>query len=212
MLNLIKKDLIACFKTDIRTIGKLILGLIIFSAILVPISSMAIPLFVSYIFIFRSFYLDELNKTDYFFNSMPIDKEDVVYAKYIFSTIIIIVSLIFTFIYSKALKQIWYIDLMTIEILLITISVVLLLVAICLPITFKYGYNKSYVIINFLVAAITLVTMFTAFKPKAEVSIEGAAIPIVEPGYLIVTGVALVAYIVSMYISVKIYQKKEIAS
>ncbi|MGL5347517.1 MAG: ABC-2 transporter permease [Peptostreptococcaceae bacterium] len=212
MLNLIKKDLIACFKTDIRTIGKLILGLIIFSAILVPISSMAIPLFVSYIFIFRSFYLDELNKTDYFFNSMPIDKEDVVYAKYIFSTIIIIVSLIFTFIYSKVLKQIWYIDLMTIEILLITISVVVLLVAICLPITFKYGYNKSYVIINFLIAAITLVTMFTAFKPKADVSIEGAVIPRVEPGYLMITGVALVAYIVSMYISVKIYQKKEIAS
>ena len=66
MINLLKKDLIACFKADIKTIVKLIVGILIFSFILFPIASIMIPLFISYIFILRSFYLDELNKCDYF--------------------------------------------------------------------------------------------------------------------------------------------------
>ena len=212
MLNLIKKDLIACFKADLKTIAKLLIGIFIFSVILIPISSIAIPLFISYIFIFRSFHLDELNKTDYFFNSMPIDKEDVVYAKYIFSMIIIVASLIFTFVYSRLLKGIWYIDLINIEIITVTISIVLVLVSLCLPIAFKYGYSKSYVIVNFIMVAVTLITMFTAMRPTAEEHIEGVKIPLVEPQYLVAVGVALVLYILSMYISRKIYLKKEIAN
>ena len=212
IINLIKKDLRACFKVDIKTIAKLLVGILIFSFVLLPVSTIAIPLFLSYIFIFRSFYLDELNKTDYFFNSMPIDKEDVVYAKYVFSMIVIVVSMLFTFVYSNVLKGIWYIDLVNIEIITMTISIVLILVSICLPIAFKYGYNKSYVIVNFLVIAVALVTIFSAFRPRAEMSIEGRVIPFIEPVYIVAVGVALVLYVVSMFVSIKIYAKKEIAN
>ncbi|MGL5315342.1 MAG: ABC-2 transporter permease [Peptostreptococcaceae bacterium] len=212
IINLIKKDLRACFKADIKTIAKLLIGILIFSFILLPVSTIAIPLFISYIFIFRSFHLDELNKTDYFFNSMPIDKEDVVYAKYVFSMIIIVVSMLFTFAYSNVLKGIWYIDLVNIEIIMMTISIVLMLVSICLPIAFKYGYNKSYIIVNFIVAAIVLFTMFSAFRPRAEISIEGMEIPFIEPMYIVAVAVALVCYVVSMFVSIKIYEKKEIAN
>ncbi|MEG0856164.1 MAG: ABC-2 transporter permease, partial [Terrisporobacter sp.] len=99
MINLLKKDLIACFKADIKIIVKLIVGILIFSLILFPISPIVVPLFISYIFILRSFQIDELNKCDYLFNSLPIEKEDIVYSKYLFSTIVIMISLIFTYFY-----------------------------------------------------------------------------------------------------------------
>ena len=74
MINLLKKDIRACFKTDFKMIIKLLVGIVIFSTILMPFATVAIPLFLSYIFIIKSFQIDELNKCDYFFNSMPIDK------------------------------------------------------------------------------------------------------------------------------------------
>lgn len=74
MINLLKKDIRACFKTDFKMIIKLLVGIVIFSTILMPFSTVAIPLFLSYIFIIKSFQIDELNKCDYFFYSMPIDK------------------------------------------------------------------------------------------------------------------------------------------
>lgn len=212
MINLIKKDLRACFKADLKTIGKLALGILIFSFILFPVAGIAIPLFISYIFIFRSFYLDELNKTDYFFSSMPIEKEDIVYGKYLFSMIVIIASLIFTFIYTKLLKGIWYVNIINIEIALITISIVLLLVSICMPMLFKYGYNKSYVIANLIVIGTGLVTMFSTFRPRSQVWTDTSTNMLVEPKYLILSGISILAYIISMYISIKIYNKKEIAS
>ena len=98
MINLLKKDIRACFKTDFKMIIKLLVGIVVFSTILMPFATVAIPLFLSYIFIIKSFQIDELNKCDYFFNSMPIDKEDIVYSKYILSTIIILISLIFSYI------------------------------------------------------------------------------------------------------------------
>lgn len=212
MINLIKKDLRACFKADLKTIAKLAIGILLFSFLLFPIAGITIPLFISYIFIFRSFYLDELNKCDYFFNSMPIEKEDIVYGKYLFSMIVIVASLIFAFIYTKLLKGIWYVDIITIEIALITISIVLLLVSICMPIVFKYGYNKSYVIANLIVIGTGLVTMFSTFRPSSQVWADTATDMLVEPKYLILSGASILAYIISMYISIKIYTKKEIAN
>ena len=156
MINLLKKDIRSCFKTDFKMIIKLLVGIVVFSTILMPFATVAIPLFLSYIFIIKSFQIDELNKCDYFFNSMPIDKEDIVYSKYILSTIIILISLIFSYIYSYVIKSIWYVDLLTIESILIILNLLLLLVSITLPIIFKYGYNKSYIAIN-LITGITLV-------------------------------------------------------
>lgn len=212
MINLVKKDLRACFKADLKTIIKLVIGILIFSLLLVHISMIAIPLFVSYIFIFRSFYLDEQNKMDYFFNSMPIDKEDVVYGKYIFSMIIIILSLIFSLLYSKVLKGFWYVDLFNVESALVALSMVLLLISICMPIAFKYGYNRSYIIINLIMVAMGFLTMFTMFAPKSKQWVEDQIPRLIEPKYLIAVGISLVLYVISMYISRKIYLKKEIAS
>ena len=54
MINLLKKDIRACFKTDFKMIIKLLVGIVVFSTILMPFATVAIPLFLSYIFIIKS--------------------------------------------------------------------------------------------------------------------------------------------------------------
>lgn len=214
MINLLKKDIRACFKADFKMIIKLLVGIIVFSTILMPLATIAIPLFLSYIFIIRSFQIDELNKCDYFFNSMLVEKEDIVYSKYILSTIIILISLIFSYLYSYIIKSVWYVDLLTIESILIILSLLLLLVSITLPIIFKYGYNKSYVAINLITGISLVIVIFYSMQPIGimQSSDGGAEILYNNLKLFTFTGICIVIYLASMYISTKIYAKKEISN
>ena len=212
MINLLKKDLIACFKADIKTIIKLIVGILIFSFILFPIASIMIPLFISYIFILRSFYLDELNKCDYFFNSLPIEKEDIVYSKYIFATIVIVISFILTFFYSKIMNYMWGFNNFSMDSALSILNMILFLISILFPIMFKYGYKKSYVLINLIIAVIIIVSMFSFMGNGVESDASEKLLTLKDNSLIIKTGVSMFLYLISMGVSNKIYTKKEIAS
>lgn len=149
-----------------------------------------------------------------FFYSMPIDKEDIVYSKYILSTIIILISLIFSYIYSYVIKSIWYVDLLTIESILIILNLLLLLVSITLPIIFKYGYNKSYIAINLITGITLVIVIFYSMQPIGIMrsSDGGARLLYNNLKLFLTTGICIVIYLASMYISTKIYTKKEIAN
>ncbi|MGL6108405.1 ABC-2 transporter permease [Romboutsia sp.] len=218
MLKLLLKDLMASFKADTKTILKLIIGMMVFIFIFMPISTVTIPLFISYIFIFRSFYLDEHNKCDYFFNSMPIEKEDVVYSKYLYATIVIIVSTLIAYIYSQIIKVEYGFIMLQAKTIFIIFSLQLVMVAVSYPIMFKYGYNKSYVPLNLVLGVALILSMVQG--PKSEVVMSD--VPNFKPQIvqyyeqyqeqIIIAAVCLVIYIISMYISKKIYTKKEIAN
>lgn len=218
MLNLLKKDLLASFRADAKTILKLIIGLIIFTVLFRPISTITIPLFVCYVFIFRSFYLDEHNKCDYFFNSMPINKEDVVYSKYIYSTIVIVVSIILAYIYSLIIKANYGFNMLSAETIFYLASMLLTMGAISLPIMFKYGYNKAFLPLNLiLVTILTLTTITSARVESAMLNTPNFKPEIVQyyennQEHIIMVLGCLILYIISMYISKKIYTKKEIAN
>ena len=212
MINLLKKDLIACFRADTKTIIKLIIGLFIFSSILYYLSSIAIPLFISYIFIIRSFQLDEMNKCDYLFNSLPIDKEDVVYSKYLLATIVIMISLIFTFIYSKIIRSFLGFSNFNLDIALSILSTVLFLISILFPIVFKYGYKRSYILLNLIIVVTTVVSISSVTGKVSSVSDLEQISVWQEYSLFIRTVVSMVMYLISMGISNKIYMKKEIAN
>lgn len=212
MINLLKKDLIACFKADLKTIAKLMIGILIFSFILFPIAVITIPLFISDIFILRSFYLDELNKCDNFFNSLPIEKEDIVYSKYLLATIVIIISLIFTFLYSKIMDYMWGFNNFSIESTLFILSMTLFLISVLFPVMFKYGYRKSYVLINLIIGVIIIVSMFSFMGGSVESSTTETISNLKDNGLIIRTAISMFLYLISMYVSNKIYAKKEIAS
>lgn len=217
MFNLLKKDLICCFKVDSKTIIKLIVGIVLISIILMPsmlspLSAITLTFFLSYIFIFRSFYLDEINKCDYLFYSMPIEKGDIVYSKYLFATIIIITSLLMSYFYSQIAQIIWGYIYFNMDIVLITLILILLLISITFPLTFKYGYRKSYIILNLIIA---FAVIGVRYRPPTIQTIsvgEWEEAPIlINKTLIIILILSMIVYLLSMYISNKIYSKKEIA-
>lgn len=217
MFNLLKKDLICCFKVDTKTILKLIIGIFLISITLIPsiftpLSTVTLTFFLSYIFIFRSFYLDELNKCDYFFNSMPIEKDDVVYSKYLFATVIIIGSLLLSYFCSKIANNILEYRNFNMDVVLISLILVLLFISITFPLTFKYGYRKSYIILNMIIAVVVMMGIFGTQNMQTFMMGEWEKAPILIDKTLIVKLIlVIIMYLVSMYISKKIYNKKEIA-
>lgn len=211
MFNLLKKDILVNLKVDIKTIIKLIIGIIIFSFILPGAAYIYIPLFISYIIIFKSFHMDENNKCDLFFNSMPIDKEDIVYSKYIFSMLIILIAIMLTYIYLNSPLVLYKIP-VNINMILTSVSLCILLVSICFPIIFKIGYMKSSGVCTLVLGAIYSVAFAMSVTPRAVESYKLITRLNITIESLIFICVSLVLYIVSMYLSLKIYSKKEVTN
>ncbi len=217
MINLLKKDLRVSFNGDIKLIIKLLVGLTIFTFILAPVTPLAVPLFVSYIFIYRSFSIDERNNCDYFINSLPVEKDDIVYSKYVFSLIVIIGSLIFTYAYSKVIESIWMATLFNFQSIMYSLNIILILYAVTLPIVFKYGYNKSYIIVNLLLGVMLVLIMIIQAKLPPVVTIHPIDGYISENIYdnsklFMINIGCIVSYLISMYVSKTLYTKKETAN
>ena len=217
MFSLLKKDLVACFKIDLKTIIKVLAGMFLISIILMPsvltpYSAVTMTFFISYIFIFRSFYLDELNKCDYFLNSLPIEKEDIVYSKYLFAVFVIIISLLFSYCYSIVAENIWGYANFDMDIVLMILILILILISISFPLNFKYGYRKSYIILNLIIAAIVVFGIYGGSSVQSYIIGEWEEVPILRDKTLIIKFIlSIIMYLISMYISKKIYDKKEIA-
>jgi hypothetical protein len=209
MFNLLKKDILINLKTDVRTIIKLIIGIIIFSFILPGAAFIYIPLFISYIIIFKTFHMDENNKCNLFLSSMPIDKEDIVYSKYIFSILIILISIMLTYIYFNSPLVLYKIPI-NINMILMSIGFSLLLISICFPIIFKNGYMKSSGICTLVLGIIYSIAFAMSVTPRALESYKLITRANITIESLILISTSIVLYIISMYLSLKIYSKKEV--
>ncbi|MEG1423641.1 MAG: hypothetical protein RSC26_04670 [Terrisporobacter sp.] len=76
---------------------------------------------------------------------------------------------------------------------------------------FKYGYRKSYVIVNLIIAVVLVTGIFNSSKIEMDVYIVGEAI-LRDKTLLLKSAGAIFIYLVSMMVSNKIYMKKEIAN
>ena len=106
---------------------------------------------------------------------------------------------------KRLISGVWY---------LIILNLLLLLVSITLPIIFKYGYNKSYIAINLITGITLVIVIFYSMQPIGIMrsSDGGAKLLYNSLKLFLTTGVCIVIYLASMYISTKIYTKKEIAN
>ena len=78
----------------------------------------------------------------------------------------------------------------------------------------KYGYNKSYIAINLITGITLVIVIFYSMQPIGIMrsSDGGAKLLYNNLKLFLTTGVCIVIYLASMYISTKIYTKKEIAN
>lgn len=226
MFNLIKKD----FINTLRFISiKSVLMIVILSLILLPMLNYYIPTFLpiitTYFIVVNTFYCDYENKSERFILSMPLKREDVVYSKYVFSISILLIMIIISSIISNE-KLFFLTRFIVMEDIYISINLFLIIMSIILPISFKYQYRIAKILnpmTSILAGICTLKLLYLISMKLNENSdtiiglgngFEDFLFKWINTKYINFTTisiVSLVVFIFSMYISVKLYKKKDIA-
>lgn len=141
MFDLIKKDIIVTLRSDKQLLLRYIATLFVFHIILNPFSYYSANVFFSFIILTNTFSYDKENNTSRFMMSMPINKEDVVYSRYILSLgIIIITTTINNIVYEIMGGKLYRGPVL--NDVLISLILFLLIVSIMLPVFFKFKYSK----------------------------------------------------------------------
>lgn len=141
MFDLIKKDIIVTLRSDKQLLLRYIATLFVFHIILNPFSYYSANVFFSFIILTNTFSYDKENNTNRFMMGMPINKEDVVYSRYILSLgIIIITTTINNIVYEIMGGKLYRGPVL--NDVLISLILFLLIVSIMLPVFFKFKYSK----------------------------------------------------------------------
>ena len=148
--------------------------------------------------------LDERAKWDKLGLSMPISRKDMVMSKYILGLALGSLAFIFTFVTGILMNSgpLW--DVFGFAI--ITYSIGMIMLSVILPIMFKFGVEKGrlYMMVAFFSPTILLATFASIIPNKPNEALLNSIV-------YSIPFVAIVVLLISMYISVSIYQKKEIS-
>ncbi|GAA0083926.1 ABC-2 transporter permease [Clostridium sp. MB05] len=235
MFKLIKKDLIVGLK--VRSLKSAIITFIIVLFLLTTFSYVfptLLPIMFTFIVVMNSFYYDRLNNSESFILSLPNKREDVVYSKYILTLIILFISIIIMYILF-GINILNSARVMVFQDIFVGMITILFSFAIIIPIIFKYGYKIGRIISSFIIIFIGYLvfksntisnfisngreTLLLKFSRKIGVCIYNIfslksydfKTMSVNVYFIITCLIALIIFLVSMYISLKIYKKKDIA-
>lgn len=160
MLNLIKKDLIVCVKSERFNVVKYILIFILMYLFCNDISYYATPVIITYLIMIGVFSSDYENNSDKFIRSIPIDLDDIVYSRYLIgvstSIVITILTLFVHDILSISMfrRTVFYDFIFAMDINLMVLSITM-------PMFFRFGYEKIKIAASIL--AIAIFTIFGSF-------------------------------------------------
>ncbi|MBC5995771.1 ABC-2 transporter permease [Romboutsia ilealis] len=147
MFELIKKDIITTIISNKKSNLQYLFILLFFYTFLNPISYFTVNIIISYLILISSFKQDYENNSENFILSMPVNKENLVYSKYIFGFSLIIITTVMNSIITWILGGVFYRGSVLNDVLISNI-IFLTIISIILPIIFKFGYRKSKVYIN----------------------------------------------------------------
>lgn len=178
-----------------------------------------LPIMVAYILLMGACGYDDKNKSDIMLNSLPINRIDLVIAKYLSSFVFIFIGISITFVITAALNFSGFLHfdrLMNFQdVLGCTISIVILS-SLYFPINFKFGYQKSrYVNMIFFMGVFFLPSiLLSKFIKKGS----GAAPSFIlylnsQPNWVIVSFILIIAFIImmlSLIVSTRIYMNKDL--
>ncbi|WP_251861920.1 ABC-2 transporter permease [Clostridium sp. Marseille-Q2269] len=203
MLNLIKKDLMITKSYMMKVLAGIIFSIFIFYNIDKQ-NMFVYCMYVSvYIIITTSFTYGEISKEDYILNSLPIKKNQVVWAKYIsvilyFAFTLIVIYIIAFIAYILNFRNI--IGFPTIKTVIYSLIVILVSTGLQLPIYFKFGYNRGRII-----AMIIYFSIFAVIYKNSEYNMVNSNIVYETLGIL-----SIILFVISIFLSMKIYSSKEI--
>ncbi|MBM6645559.1 ABC-2 transporter permease [Bacillus sp. RIT 809] len=146
----------------------------------------------------KTFEADSKNESEVIVNSLPILRKQIVYAKYIVAIIILFISVTvgcFTMGMKNGVNLFEFIE----TTMVASISFILVYLSFVLPISFWLGYKKTIFITLFiLIAPIAICSMFFQIKLE-QIQLYNSV--------LFVSSICM--FIVSIFVSVKLYEKRE---
>ncbi|MGW6147562.1 ABC-2 transporter permease [Bacillus mycoides] len=146
----------------------------------------------------KTFEADSKNESEVIVNSLPILRKQIVYAKYIVAIIILFISVTigcFTMGMKNGVNLFEFIE----TTMVASISFILVYLSFVLPISFWLGYKKTIfiTIVIFMAPIVILETLF-------QISLEQIQL---YNSVLFVSSICM--FIVSIFVSVKLYEKRE---
>ena len=108
MFELIKKDIITTIISNKKSNLQYLFILLFFYTFLNPISYFTVNIIISYLILISSFKQDYENNSENFILSMPVNKENLVYSKYIFGFSLIIITTVMNSIITWILGGVFY--------------------------------------------------------------------------------------------------------
>ncbi|MES1048903.1 ABC-2 transporter permease [Bacillus thuringiensis] len=146
----------------------------------------------------KTFEANSKNESEVIVNSLPILRKQIVYAKYIVAIIILFISVTvgcFTMGMKNGVNLFEFIE----TTLLASISFILVYLSFVLPISFWLGYKKT-ILITIVIFMAPIVILETLFQINLE-QIQ------LYNSMLFVSSICM--FIISIFVSVKIYKKRE---
>ena len=224
MIGLIIKDFTIQKKALIKYFIASLLFMFVFAFALEQQVLMALAMFpVIYGYINRSLYEDEKNNTLRLLLSLPLEKNDIVFAKYISTGIMItVITMIFS-VYSKllVLNGIWHAENMVASTTIATmILIFVILISTYLPFVYKLGYIRASGIYRFIFMVIFALAI--SFSVIAQKMFDSWDIPLVikamkflmllSPVYLnaIIFIFIILIYLISMKLSSILFNKRNL--
>lgn len=229
MINLIKKDFIVSIRGEgIRNIKYLLVFLFMYF-FLNSASYYITPIFISYLIVANTFYNDYKSNNMNYINSIPVSKEDIVYSKYILAFIVIILVTTICSLINFILEPIFHRSSVLNDIYF-SLSIFILIISIVLPMYFKFEYHN----IRNIAGGLSVVIFFIAFIPmdmiatmiyhsstsneSSYISFSGSfsnllnflvnQFSIMNISMPIIVMTIFIIFILSMYISLRIINKK----
>ncbi|MFU7515451.1 ABC-2 transporter permease [Clostridium sp. HCS.1] len=159
MLQLIKKDLLVSLK--VKSIKPVVLTFIVGLFLLNGFSFIfptVLPIVITYMIVMNSFYYDSLNNSESYILSMPNKREDVVYSRYILVLLVLVLSNVLMFILF-GLNIFNSTRMMVLQDVVVSSVTILFSFSIIIPVVFRYRYRVGRIV----APLITILTVYLTY-------------------------------------------------
>ncbi len=211
MLRIINKDLTLMFSNNMQKIVMLIIVpmfLVIIEAQHMDWLYFLILVSTTYILIMTPFSFDITNKTTSMINSFPIKRKEIVIYRYLSVFVYILIAIVYAGVYLWIINKsgLINVDYFNISMIKRAIPYIMMIVSIMFPANFRFEPRLAQIINAFLYSG-TIVFAFNLAQRSIGVSSNIIVKLLGSSNFIII---AIIVYILSMILSIRLYEHKDL--
>lgn len=211
MLRIINKDLTLMFSNNMQKVVMLIIVpmfLVIIEAQHMDWLYFLILVSTTYILIMTPFSFDITNKTTSMINSFPIKRKEIVIYRYLSVFVYILIAIVYAGVYLWIINKsgLINVDYFNISMIKRAIPYIMMIVSIMFPANFRFEPRLAQIINAFLYSG-TIVFAFNLAQRSIGVSSNIIVKLLGSSNFIII---AIIVYILSMILSIRLYEHKDL--